>query len=75
MHDLIPLADADTGALISYSAEHDALRAFAENESGADQSRGEPSLGCETTVMPWIAAGWITAPPPPARWAASRPRG
>ena len=23
----------------------------------------------------WIAAGWIAAPPPAARWAASRPHG
>jgi hypothetical protein len=31
MHDLIPLADANT-AIVTYANEHDALRAFAENE-------------------------------------------
>jgi hypothetical protein len=34
MHDLIPLADA-SGAVIAYSAEHDAVRAFAANEKAA----------------------------------------
>jgi site-specific recombinase XerD len=33
MHDLIPLADA--GAVIAYTEEHDAIRAFAENEKAA----------------------------------------
>jgi site-specific recombinase XerD len=33
MHDLIPLADA--GTIIAYGTEHDAVRAFAENEKAA----------------------------------------
>jgi hypothetical protein len=33
MHDLTPLAD--TGAIITYTAEHDAVRAFAQNEKAA----------------------------------------
>jgi site-specific recombinase XerD len=39
MHDLIPLADANAGAIVSYTDEHDALRAFAENEKAASTRR------------------------------------
>jgi site-specific recombinase XerD len=39
MHDLIPLTDASAGAIVSYSDEHDALRAFAENEKAASTRR------------------------------------
>jgi site-specific recombinase XerC len=39
MHDLIPLTDTSAGAIVSYSGEHDALRAFAENEKAASTRR------------------------------------
>jgi site-specific recombinase XerD len=38
MHDLIPRADT-AGAIIAYSVEHDAIRAFAENEKAASTRR------------------------------------
>lgn len=76
MHDLIPLAD--TGAVVTYAAEHDAIRAFADAEKApstraayrADfvafgawcRDRGLVSMPADPQAVAWHISNSYTGP-------------